>query len=68
MYELFAVLVHSGTSGRGHYFAYIKSFEDGRWYHFNDRTVTPTNEDSIERSYGSKYGESTAYLLKYRKV
>jgi ubiquitin carboxyl-terminal hydrolase 47 len=28
VYELYAVLVHSGTQGGGHYYAYIKSFED----------------------------------------
>jgi len=68
VYELFAVLVHSGTSRAGHYYAYIKSFEDNNWYQFNDRDVSLTNEDSIERAYGRKYGEATAYLLKYRKV
>jgi ubiquitin carboxyl-terminal hydrolase 47 len=68
VYELFAVLVHSGTQGGGHYFAYIKSFDDGKWYQFNDREVTPTTEDSIERAYGRKYGEASAYMLKYRRV
>ncbi len=62
------MLVHSGTQGAGHYYAYIKSFEDGKWYQFNDRDVSLTNEDSIERAYGKRYGEATAYLLKYRKV
>jgi ubiquitin carboxyl-terminal hydrolase 47 len=23
----------------GHYYAYIKSFEDGKWYNFNDSDV-----------------------------
>lgn len=32
VYELFAVLVHSGTQSGGHYYAYIKSFEDGKWH------------------------------------
>jgi len=68
VYELYAVLVHSGTQGAGHYYAYIKSFEDNKWYQFNDRDVSLTTEDSIERAYGRKYGEATAYLLKYRKV
>ena len=27
-----------------------------------------TNEESIERSYGRLHGNSSAYLLKYRKV
>lgn len=68
VYELYAVLVHAGNIGGGHYYAYIKSFEDNRWYLFNDRDVSLTTEDSIERSYGRKYGDATAYLIKYRKV
>ena len=32
VYELYAVLVHAGTQGGGHYYAYIKSFEDKKWY------------------------------------
>ena len=32
VYELYAVLVHSGTHRGGHYYAYIKSFEDNKWY------------------------------------
>lgn len=62
------MLVHSGTQGGGHYYAYIKAFDDGKWYQFNDRDVSPTTEDSIERAYGSKYGEACAYMLKYRRV
>ncbi|OQS03551.1 hypothetical protein THRCLA_04130, partial [Thraustotheca clavata] len=31
IYELFSVLIHSGSAMGGHYFAYIKSFEDGQW-------------------------------------
>ena len=37
MYELFSVMVHSGSAAGGHYYAYIKSFEDNRWYSFNDQ-------------------------------
>ena len=32
VYELYAVLVHAGNLGGGHYYAYIKSFEDNKWY------------------------------------
>ena len=59
--------MHSGTQGSGHYFAYIKSYEDNKWYKFNDQEVIYVTEDSIERAFGKKYGEPTAYLLKYRK-
>ena len=29
MYELFAILIHSGNAQFGHYYAYIKNFTDG---------------------------------------
>jgi ubiquitin carboxyl-terminal hydrolase 47 len=40
VYELYAVLVHSGSAIGGHYYAYIKSFEDGKWYNYNDSNVS----------------------------
>lgn len=52
----------------GHYYAYIKSFEDGRWYNFNDSNVTVMDPDEIPIT---SYGGSTnrcAYMLFYRKV
>jgi len=30
LYELYAILVHSGNAGYGHYYAYIKNFADAR--------------------------------------
>jgi ubiquitin carboxyl-terminal hydrolase 47 len=47
VYELYAVLVHSGSAIGGHYYAYIKSFEDGKWYNFNDSDVSLINEEDI---------------------
>ena len=29
----------------GHYYAYIKSFDDGKWYCFNHSNVTMTDPD-----------------------
>jgi ubiquitin carboxyl-terminal hydrolase 47 len=29
VYDLYAILIHQGGAFGGHYFAYIKSFEDG---------------------------------------
>lgn len=37
VYELFSIMVHSGSAAGGHYYAYVKSFENGRWYSFNDQ-------------------------------
>ena len=31
----------------GHYFAYIRSFEDNKWYNFNDNYVTEIMEDDV---------------------
>ncbi|XDV37833.1 hypothetical protein PO909_007372 [Leuciscus waleckii] len=38
-YDLYAVVKHSGSFHGGHYYAVIKSFEDHRWYEFNDSSV-----------------------------
>lgn len=40
VYELYSIMIHSGGAYGGHYYAYIKSFEDGKWYNFNDSSVT----------------------------
>lgn len=30
-YELFSIMIHSGSATGGHYYAYIKSFESNQW-------------------------------------
>jgi len=32
-------MIHSGGATSGHYYSYIKSFENDRWYCFNDGEV-----------------------------
>ena len=66
VYELYSVLVHSGGAMGGHYYTYIKSFEDGKWYNFNDSMVSGINEDEIAKVFGDKYGGATAYMLMYK--
>lgn len=79
MYELFSIMIHSGSASGGHYYAYIKSFSNGQWYCFNDQSVSRVYDDDIERTYGgsessryyysSAYSSSTnAYMLMYRQV
>lgn len=52
VYNLFAVQIHSGTIGGGHYYAYIKDKE--MWYEFNDSTVSLISEKELERAFGGK--------------
>jgi len=46
IYDLAAVVVHHGSgAGSGHYTTYAR--HEGSWYHFNDSTVSRTDEDAI---------------------
>lgn len=33
-------MIHSGGAYGGHYYAYIKDLETGKWHNFNDTVVT----------------------------
>jgi ubiquitin C-terminal hydrolase len=65
IYNLYAILMHSGGATGGHYFAYIKN-GDG-WYEFNDSTVSKIDEKEIQdKAYGGGYG-ANAYMLMYSR-
>ncbi|KAL4466890.1 hypothetical protein ABPG74_010487 [Tetrahymena malaccensis] len=67
VYELFSICMHSGGAYGGHYYAYIKSFEDNYWYKFNDSSVTYMElDDVIKKAYGGS-DFNNAYMLFYRK-
>ncbi|XP_069079700.1 ubiquitin carboxyl-terminal hydrolase 47 isoform X1 [Pleurodeles waltl] len=77
LYELFSVMVHSGSAAGGHYYACIKSFADDQWYSFNDQHVSRITQEDIKKTYGgspgsrgyysSAFASSTnAYMLIYR--
>ena len=44
VYDLVAVSNHFGSTGGGHYTAYAKHSDDGRWYCYDDSHVTPVND------------------------
>eukprot|EP00062_Callorhinchus_milii_P003936 gi/632941724/ref/XP_007886018.1/ PREDICTED: ubiquitin carboxyl-terminal hydrolase 47 isoform X2 [Callorhinchus milii] len=78
IYELFSVMVHSGSAAGGHYYACIKSFSDGQWYSFNDQHVSRITQDDIRKTYGGSSGSrgyyssafassTNAYMLIYRQ-
>lgn len=55
----------------GHYYAYIKPWENEKWYNFNDSCVKLIDEETLKKVYGGTskwFSSSTAYLLMYRKV
>ena len=75
VYELFSIVIHSGSANGGHYYAYIKSFEDGDWYCFNDGNVSIVDKNNIKDIFGEKSeninkykSTNTAYYLSYRKI
>ncbi|OMJ74395.1 hypothetical protein SteCoe_26692 [Stentor coeruleus] len=75
VYELFSIMIHSGSAMGGHYFAYIKSFEDSKWRNFNDSNVKEIEEKEIINVFGGEassgwggFYSTNAYLLMYRKI
>jgi ubiquitin carboxyl-terminal hydrolase 47 len=70
-YELFSIMIHSGSATGGHYYAYIKCFETNQWLNFNDERVSKLDRDDIKKAYGtsfSSYSSTTAYMLLYRQI
>lgn len=71
-YELFSIMIHSGSALGGHYYAYIRCFENNKWYHFNDSQVKEIETSEIEKAFGGIVGAgifgSNAYLLMYRQI
>lgn len=73
VYELFSIVVHSGTANGGHYYSYIKSFTDDKWYNFNDSNVYEIEMNDILKTYGLEntfgfHSAETGYCLMYRKI
>jgi len=62
IYSLYAIVVHSGGMGGGHYIAYIKHNINGkdRWFYASDSHVRETDEADALRA--------QAYMLFYRRT
>ena len=52
VYELYAIMIHQGGAHGGHYFAYIKDIETGKWYNFNDSIVREISIMDLVESFG----------------
>jgi len=62
IYDLFAVVLHTGTLNGGHYTAMVNSCMDKEWYEFNDHQVSKINKHD-----SSKLISNHAYILFYHK-
>ncbi|CAD8175796.1 unnamed protein product [Paramecium octaurelia] len=62
-YDLYAISNHFGGLGGGHYTAFAKNYYDNTWYNFDDSSVYPIKEDSVN----STLTTSAAYVLFYRR-
>jgi len=70
LYDLYAVLMHSGSLEKGHYIALAKDVTDESWYRFDDEKVTRLNEEELGRELRKAYGgrgSTSAYMLFYRE-
>ncbi len=74
VYELYAVLVHSGSAVGGHYYVYIRDLDSGQWRNFNDSTVSDIDIETVKEAFGGAKGNSlyassaSAYMLVYRRM
>lgn len=59
VYDLFAVSNHYGGLGGGHYTAYCRMPDNGRWYCFDDSHVSEISTETVL--------SSAAYVLFYRR-
>ncbi|XP_036850237.2 ubiquitin carboxyl-terminal hydrolase 4 isoform X4 [Manis javanica] len=59
VYDLVAVSNHYGAMGVGHYTAHAKNKLTGKWYYFDDSSVSPASEDQI--------ATKAAYVLFYQR-
>ena len=72
VYELFAVVHHSGTLRGGHYTAHARHPISGRWYHYNDSSVEPSlpGDDegvAVAAPLEAVLSSPAAYVLLYRR-
>lgn len=74
VYELYGIMLQSGGAHGGHYSAYIKDFEEGDWYHFNDSFVKRISVTDLVDAFGRNETPKTrrlpqganAYMLMYK--
>jgi ubiquitin C-terminal hydrolase len=66
-YTLFAAIIHSGGAGAGHYYTLARPNAGGKWYKFDDVSVTSVDFSSVQRRCEGGEGRESAYMLFYSK-
>eukprot|EP01122_Echinamoeba_exundans_P013317 TRINITY_DN5797_c0_g1_i1.p1 TRINITY_DN5797_c0_g1~~TRINITY_DN5797_c0_g1_i1.p1 ORF type:complete len:1044 (-),score=252.43 TRINITY_DN5797_c0_g1_i1:14-3145(-) len=65
-YRLFAVWVHAGGAGSGHYWAHIRDTQNGgRWIKFNDVHCSNVSQEDVFKDALGGPGITSAYFLIY---
>ena len=64
LYDCFGISNHFGGVGGGHYTAFAKNPMSGKWYNFDDSSVSPAGQ--ISRHGYDTMVSSSAYNLFYR--
>ncbi|TPX68522.1 hypothetical protein SpCBS45565_g03034 [Spizellomyces sp. 'palustris'] len=57
IYDLYSAIVHHGSSGSGHYIAFVWSPDNDTWFEVNDTHVRPVTPDVL--------AQQSAYMLFY---
>lgn len=65
-YELYAIWVHQGIAGSGHYLAYLRDWRHDRWIRFDDASVSVVPWADVRAAAVGQEGSNTsAYVLVY---
>jgi len=65
-YELYAIWVHQGIAGSGHYLAYLRDWQNDRWIRFDDALVSVVAWEDVRAAAVGREGSNTsAYVLVY---
>lgn len=67
MYRLRGVVVHSGQATGGHYYSFIKSSDDQKWYKFDDTDVSHYECD-LKDVKNKWYAISLLFLLSFDDI
>lgn len=66
IYDLYGVIVHSGSASNGHYYAFLRTPTDPQWYKFDDSKVSKeTVENAINANFGDENHNYSGYILIY---